>query len=139
MRTATITSAGGVVIDDDGNVLMISRRSPKGEIQWTLPKGIVEHGERAPETAVREVREETGVAATITGEPRTIEYWFVWKPDDTRYHKFVRYFPMRPTGEPDAEPDGEASEIAWVPAAQAVQRASFANERKILTEIVASG
>jgi 8-oxo-dGTP pyrophosphatase MutT (NUDIX family) len=132
VKTQTVTSAGGVVIDLRHRVLMISRRSPAGRLQWTLPKGLVEKGEDAEETAVREVREETGVAARVTGEPHTIDYWFVWKPDDTRYHKYVRYYPMQPTGEPDTARDDEAESVEWVDAADAIARASFANEKTVL-------
>jgi 8-oxo-dGTP pyrophosphatase MutT (NUDIX family) len=139
VKTATVTSAGGVVIDDAGRVLMISRRAANGRVQWTLPKGLVEKGERPEDAAEREVREETGVAARIAGQPRTIDYWFVWKPEDTRYHKFVKYFPMRPAGEPDGTPDGEAESIEWVPGDQAVRRASFENERGVLREILVKG
>lgn len=136
MKTKTVTSAGGVVVDDRERVLMISRRSPSGRLQWTLPKGLVE-AEEAPETAaVREVREETGVPATITGEAETIDYWFVWKLEDTRYHKYVRYYPMKPTGETPGEPDGEAESVEWVDGADAVRRASFANEKQVLRTLL---
>lgn len=136
MRTERATSAGGVVVDERGNLLMIARRSPAGKIQWTLPKGLVEPGESPEETAVREVGEETGVSAEITGPPKTIDYWFVWKPDDARYHKFVHYFPMRTTAEPRREPDGEAESVEWVAPADALTRASFANERAVLADVL---
>lgn len=136
MKTATVTSAGGVVRDASGNVLMIARRSPSGELQWTLPKGLVEKGEAPEAAALREVSEETGFAAEITGPAETIDYWFVWKPEDTRYHKFVKYFPMRAVDVPAGTPDGEAAAIEWVAPEEARERASFRNEKAVLEKLL---
>jgi 8-oxo-dGTP pyrophosphatase MutT (NUDIX family) len=136
VKTARATSAGGIVVNDRGDVLMIARRSPAGKQQWTLPKGLVESGESAEETAVREVAEETGVVAEITGEARTIDYWFVWKPDDVRYHKFVHYFPMRALSNEAGPRDSEAEEVAWFPPHDAVARASFGNEKAVLGDVL---
>ncbi|MCA1833790.1 MAG: NUDIX hydrolase [Actinomycetota bacterium] len=138
MKTERATSAGGVVVDERGYVLMIARRSPAGKVQWTLPKGLVEHDERPEETAVREVAEETGVPARITGSPTTIDYWFVWKPDDTRYHKFVHYFPMCVASGERTEPDGEAEAVGWFSAEDAIAKASFTNERAVLREFLSA-
>ena len=52
-----VVAAGGVVIDNNGNTLMISRRG-----RWDLPKGHWESGEPIEECALREVAEETGVS-----------------------------------------------------------------------------
>ncbi len=64
----TEISAGGVVyrkIDGEYEVL-ISKHS--GYHKWVLPKGLVEKGEKLEETAEREVEEEVGVKAKITGK-----------------------------------------------------------------------
>lgn len=135
MKTATTVSAGGVVVGPDG-VLLIARRGANGSLQWTLPKGLVEPGEDVMATAVREVREETGIEAAIDSKLGTIDYWFVWKPEDTRYHKFVHYFLMLPTGGDFSARDDEAEEVRWVPAGDAVATASFANERDIIARAI---
>ena len=49
----------------DGRLLLVRRANPP-EL-WTLPGGRVELGERAAEAALRELREEAGVAAKIVG------------------------------------------------------------------------
>lgn len=59
-----VVAAGGVVIDKNGNTLMISRRG-----RWDLPKGHWEEGETIEECALREVAEETGVVATEIIKP----------------------------------------------------------------------
>ena len=137
MKTATATSAGGIVFDDRGNVCLISRRGAKGALQWTLPKGAAEPGETPEEAALREVREETGLEAELVEKVGTIDYWFVWKPEDTRYHKFVHYFLMRATGGDTSRHDHEVEEARWFPSDEALKAASFANERALLEKAAA--
>ena len=43
-------------------------------------QGRQEEGETVAETALREVREETGLEAELIGPLDTIDYWFVWAP-----------------------------------------------------------
>lgn len=58
------TSCGGVVIFR-GKVLILYKNYKNKYEGWVLPKGTVEEGEEFKETALREVKEETGVNATI--------------------------------------------------------------------------
>ena len=57
---ALIEAAGGVVVNDCGQWLMIRRNG-----RWDLPKGRLECGERIEECAAREIEEETGVRAGV--------------------------------------------------------------------------
>lgn len=57
-----VEAAGGAVFTPDGRLLMMRRRG-----KYDLPKGHLEQGESLEECAVREVLEETGVAARIDG------------------------------------------------------------------------
>ena len=135
MRTARAVSAGGVVLAEtrpDAPVALVAHRSARGSLQWTLPKGAQEEGETVTETALREVREETGLEAELIGPLDTIDYWFVWAPERTRYHKFVHYFLMRSVGGDFAQRDHEMEDAAWFEPAEARRRMSFANERKLL-------
>ena len=50
-------SAGGVVLNQDGKVLVVNQRGSS----WSLPKGHVDPGEEPLEAAIREVKEESGV------------------------------------------------------------------------------
>jgi 8-oxo-dGTP pyrophosphatase MutT (NUDIX family) len=124
------------VCDDrsDGRrwVLLIARRNAAGKPQWTLPKGGIEEGETAEEAALREVREETGYGALLGEALGTIDYWFVWRPDRIRYHKFVHYFLMRWDGLPAGERDDEAEHVEWVPLEIALVRLAHRNERRLV-------
>ena len=138
MRTARAVSAGGVVLSEpapDARVALVARRSARGELQWTLPKGTQETGETITETALREVREETGLEVELLSELDTIDYWFVWTPDQTRYHKFVHYFLMRGVGGDLALHDWEMEEARWFPMDGARVAMAFANERRLLDRI----
>ncbi len=53
--------AAGVVLVEDGSVLLVRRRFDPRRGMWTLPAGFVEYDEHVEECAVRETREETGL------------------------------------------------------------------------------
>lgn len=59
--------AVGVVCLRGDLVLLVRRRRPPLEGQWSLPGGRIEWGERAVDAALRELREETGCDATLVG------------------------------------------------------------------------
>jgi 8-oxo-dGTP pyrophosphatase MutT (NUDIX family) len=135
VRTARAVSAGGVVLAElrpDAAIALVARRSARGTLQWTLPKGQQEAGETVPETAVREVREETGLEVELIGPLDTIDYWFVWAPEQTRYHKFVHYFLMRATGGDLTRHDHEMEDAAWFSLDRAQAVMAFPNERRLL-------
>ncbi|MGH3664968.1 MAG: NUDIX hydrolase [Egibacteraceae bacterium] len=133
--TRQAVSAGGLVYDDrpDGRwVVLISRRNAAGELQWTLPKGGLEEGEGLESAAVREVREETGLDSAITGKLGVVDYWFVWRPDEVRYHKYVHYFLMAFRGGNTATHDDEAEDVVWLPLVEAAERLTHPNERRLV-------
>ncbi|CAG9333861.1 unnamed protein product [Blepharisma stoltei] len=60
--------AGGVIFNNEGNILLIKDRVDKTGIdQWKLPGGLLDPGELVLEAACREVKEETGIDATPIG------------------------------------------------------------------------
>jgi ADP-ribose pyrophosphatase YjhB (NUDIX family) len=58
---------GGLVFDEAGRILLFEPLNHFDGYVWTFPKGKGESGEGPEETALREVREETGVEAEIVG------------------------------------------------------------------------
>lgn len=74
-------SCGGVVIHR-GKILLLFKNYHDRFIGWVLPKGTVEEGEEFSETAIREVKEESGANGTIVSYIGTSEYEFSI-PDDT--------------------------------------------------------
>ena len=133
-------SAGGVLLDDDCRVLLIRTVNLKGEPVWTLPKGLIEPGERPEEAALREVREETGYAAEIVRALEPSTYWFV--RDGKKVKKRVDWFLMRPRGKV-GEHDREVETAAWFPLEEALEHLRYRGDRALvrglMEEICAPG
>ena len=69
------TSCGGVVIFR-GKILVLYKNYRNKYEGWVLPKGTVESGEEYKDTALREVKEETGVEASIVKYVGKSQYTF---------------------------------------------------------------
>ena len=68
-KFTVIQAAGGVVKNENDEVLLIHRRG-----KWDLPKGKLDKGETLEECAVREVQEETGLKEIKLLKPLIITY-----------------------------------------------------------------
>lgn len=133
LRSATATSAGGIVVRDDpeGPSLVVGmRRRERSSVTWTLPKGTPDPGETIEQTALREVAEETGLQVRIVADLPSIEYTFV--QNGTRIHKTVHYFLMEPTGGDLSRHDREFEQVAWIPFSQAPSLLTFETERALV-------
>jgi len=126
-------SAGGVVYrgtGEDIEVVLASRRTRRGDLAWGLAKGGIEPGESREDAAVREVREETGLDATIEADLGDTKYIYVW--EDVRIRKRVHFFLMRHVGGDVDDRDDEMEEIRWFPLERALKRAAYRGEREVL-------
>ena len=114
---------------------LIGRLDRRGRLLWSLPKGHVEEGETEPETAVREVAEETGIHGDVIGKLGTIDFWFV--ADGRRVHKTVHHYlllAIDPAQEL-SDADVEVSEVAWVPVGEIGERLAYADERRLVQKV----
>jgi len=57
--------AAGVIVEREGQVLLVRRRMRPREGSWTFPAGFVESDEDPADAAARECREETGLEVEI--------------------------------------------------------------------------
>lgn len=140
LRRVDETSAGGLVLDRLGPLArgaLIGRLDRRGRLLWSLPKGHLEAGETEPETAVREVAEETGIAGRVIGKLGVIDFWFV--ADGRRIHKTVHHFLLLASdpihGLELSDDDVEVSEVAWVPLDELAARLAYADERRLLDRV----
>lgn len=140
LKTVTQVSAGGVILDEASRIVLTARKSFKGDIQWGLPKGLVEEGEEPAQTAVREAREETGLEVELIGPLDVIDYWFVQpkrgEEAARRVHKYVHFYVMRAVGGDPSNHDAETEEVAILEPPDALKRASFGSERKMIKLVI---
>ena len=115
------------VRDGSAYVAMIATR---GRTRWGLPKGAVSQGETSEQAALREVNEETGLEAEIVKPLDTIEYFF--RAGDTLIHKKVDFYLMMHRGGTMKPQLSEVDDVEWVELFEAIQRASFPSEKKLL-------
>ena len=108
-------------------ILLVHRRRP---VLWALPKGTPNAGETLAETALREVREETGVEVEIEESLGEITYFFV--RDRIRFRKTVHFFLMRPVGGGIDEHDHEFDEVRWTAIDEALRLMNYATEREVV-------
>lgn len=93
---------------------------------WTLPKGTPCPNETRAETALREVREETGIEARIVGEVGAIEYTFARR--GMRFVKTVFHYLMLATGGSVELHDHEYDEARWRPYPDVLAVLTYENE-----------
>src|SRR5213596_2998760 len=90
-------SAGGLVVDERGSVLLIRARDLRNQPVWTLPKGALNPGE-------------------------SVTYWF--QRNGQRIRKSVRWYLMRPL-QKVGEHDHEVDEVLWTDPADARARLRY--------------
>jgi len=144
-------SAGGVVVRKAEEGWTIAVIEPQKEASpeaagakpkaqktvYALPKGIVDPGEKPQQTAVREVREETGVEGAVVVKLADIKYVYVRKwSDKERVFKIVSFYLLRyRQGRiDDVTPEMriEVKRASWLPLAAAEKKLSYGNERKVI-------
>jgi ADP-ribose pyrophosphatase YjhB (NUDIX family) len=110
---SVVPSANVVVVNDDGEILLI-RRSDNDN--WALPGGGMDLGESLPDTAVRETAEETGIDVEITGlvgiytDPRHV---ILYTSNNEVRQEFSVVFTAKPVGGAPT-PSEESTEVRWV-------------------------
>jgi 8-oxo-dGTP pyrophosphatase MutT (NUDIX family) len=144
-------SAGGVVLRRMSGAWQIAAIEPEKEepppggvrrvssrkLVLALPKGLIDEGETPVETAIREVREETGVAATLVTKLADIKYVYVrtWA-DRERVFKIVSFFLLQyQSGRIDDIAPAMRIEVRralWLPLEEALLKLSYSGERQVV-------
>ena len=125
-------SAGGVVyrkVNGRIETVLCGRDHP---VRWSLAKGTPDPGESMEQTALREVREETGLEVEIEEPIRSIDYWFADRESDVRYHKTVHFYLMNPVGGNTDQHDPEFDVVQWFPSEEALETLAYTNEADVL-------
>jgi len=144
-------SAGGVVLRRTQDVWEIAVIEPRKEssdpvrsakksaakVTLALPKGLVDPGEKPDQTALREVREETGLTAVLIAKLTDIKYVYVrtWG-DGQRVFKIVSFFLLRyQSGDIDNLSEAMRIEVRralWLPLSDSVKKLSYRGERDVV-------
>jgi 8-oxo-dGTP pyrophosphatase MutT (NUDIX family) len=143
-------SAGGVVVRRTQDALEMAVIEPQKEpsstgqkakkasqkVVFALPKGLVDAGEKPEQTALREVREETGITAEPVTKLADIKYVYVrsWS-DNERVFKIVSFYLLQyQSGEiDDVSPEMriEVKRALWIPLEEGARKLAYRGERDV--------
>jgi 8-oxo-dGTP pyrophosphatase MutT (NUDIX family) len=126
--------AGGVVYRTaDGTIeVALAEQCDRltGASNTRLAKGHVDPGETSEAAAIREVREEIGVAAEIVASLGSVEYTF--REKGRVVSKEVWFYLMQAASEDSQAIDGEMQRMYWCEIDDAVRRLTFDTERLVM-------
>jgi len=125
-------SCGAVLhrVQDGEEVFLLIQHKNGGH--WAFPKGHVEKDETELQTALREIREETGYEAEIDSRFREV---VSYSPKEGVMKDVVYFSGKVLSGEEYAQPE-EVLHIRWETAGHALQTLTYANDRQILQKLV---
>ena len=127
-----IVSAGGVVLRQHTSGLQVLLIHRDRYDDWSLPKGKRETDELLPETAVREIREETGVTSRLDLRLPSVRYKVSKGP------KAVHYWRSEVVSQRPRRPDDEVSAVKWLPVEAALEKLTYPDERAVIEAAVAA-
>ena len=128
-------SAGGVVVRRLRGRWWLAAIRPQGKQPglWALPKGLIEAGDSAEATALREVEEESGLRGRSEGKLGDVRYVYTWAGE--RIFKVVSFFLVRyiggRIGEITPAMRHEVAEARWLPLEEAPRLLAYEGEREM--------
>jgi 8-oxo-dGTP diphosphatase len=125
--SAQVEAAGGIVLDQDGRVVLVHR--PRYD-DWSFPKGKLDAGESFEEAALREVEEETGLRCRLGRELPSIEYH-----DAKGRRKLVRYWLMEVEADTGFVPNAEVDEVRRLPVDEAQALLTYDRDHDVLQAV----
>ena len=126
-----VLAAGAVcwrMVDGTARILLVHR---EGHADVSLPKGKVDPGETLPQTAVREILEETGLAITLGAPLGTVEYVlpsgrdkvvYYWSAEVSEHALQLAKF----------QANDEIAALEWLPLDKARKKLSYEHDRDVV-------
>jgi|SRR3989344_6258126 len=99
---------------------------------WVFPKGLIgDHvkGEKKEDTAIREVKEETGIDTKIIKELKPVTYWYVFNKETIK--KTVYYYIMEYLGGSFEERDHEMENVEWLTPDKVEERLTYKSDKEV--------
>jgi len=138
MRTVREISSGGIIYRKRKGIPEVALIRVRK--RWCLPKGLVEEGEALEATALREVREETGLEGRIATRLGDLTYWYTNKTREGEPIKIFKrvYFYLVRYGKGDVRRhDEEVDEAGWFSIEEAVKKLTYPSEREMMRRAMA--
>jgi 8-oxo-dGTP pyrophosphatase MutT (NUDIX family) len=132
-------SAGGVLVKVIRGRPMVAAIRPQGKPEgtWALPKGNLDPGEGPAETALREVREETGVEGRLVEKLGDVKYTYT-RRGGVRVFKIVSFYLLRAgrgrLGAIEEAMRVEVAEARWLPLDEAPRLLAYGGEREMVAK-----
>jgi 8-oxo-dGTP pyrophosphatase MutT (NUDIX family) len=134
-------SAGGVLVRKLQGRWLAAAVQPAGKPAgtWALPKGLIDAGEAATDTALREIEEETGARGRLVEKLGDSRYVYTWEGE--RVFKVVSFYLVRYSGgrlgNIQAEHAHEVDDVRWLPLDELPRLLAYKGEREMAARALA--
>ncbi len=125
-------SAGGIIFNTKGQVLLINNAAMRdpNKSYWGFPKGHIKKDESTEDSAIREVKEETGIDAKIVSKIGDSKYVFNSKTG--KVFKIVIMYLMTCTYDKITHQKEELLGAQWIEVEDALKKLSFPTDKGLL-------
>jgi 8-oxo-dGTP diphosphatase len=104
----------GIVIVNDGKIVLIKRGNEPGKGKWSIPGGLVELGEHIDQAVIREAKEETCLTVTSPRLVDVVDNVDIDADGKVKYHYVIVDYLVKVVGG-DIAAASDAEELRWVP------------------------
>lgn len=132
----TVYAAGAVLWRIENDQLKVALVHRGRYDDWSWAKGKVDPGETLPETAVREIREETGLKIKL-GVPLGIQRYLLPNKNLKEVHYWAAKVTDKSLATSNFKPNEEVAEVVWLSVAAATKRLSYKHDQEQLDQLVA--
>lgn len=131
MNPDAVLAAGAVCwrkIDGQVHVLVIHRDNRR---DISLPKGKLDKGESLPQTATREIKEETGLTVSL-GLPLGVTHYTLPSGRPKEVHYWAAHVSAKAIAKSTFKPNSEVAALEWLPIDKARRELHYDADREIL-------
>lgn len=132
----TVYAAGAVLWRVENNSLKVALVHRGRYDDWSWAKGKVDPGETLPETAVREIREETGLKIKL-GVPLGIQRYLLPNKNLKEVHYWAAKVTDKALATSNFQPNEEVAEVVWLTASAAAKKLSYSHDQEQLDQLIA--
>lgn len=132
----TVYAAGAVLWRIQGSSLQVALVHRGRYDDWSWAKGKVDPGETLPQTAVREIREETGLKIKL-GVPLGIQRYLLPNKNLKEVHYWAAKVTDKALRNSNFKPNEEVAEVVWLSTSAARKRLSYSHDQEQLDQLIA--